>query len=47
MIRTILLVAVAMGVTVATPELANACKDGNVIKCSNSFSTKSKSNNGR
>jgi hypothetical protein len=45
MTRIILLVAVAMGVTVANPELANACKDGNAIKCSNSF--KSKSNNGR
>jgi hypothetical protein len=47
MIRIILLVAVTMGLTVANPVLANACKDGNAIKCSNSFSTKSKSNNGR
>ena len=45
MIRIFLLAAIAMGVTVANPELANACKDGNAIKCSNSFKTKS--NNGR
>jgi hypothetical protein len=47
MIRIILLAAVAIGVTVANPAPANACTDGNVIKCSGKFTTKQKSNNGR